>query len=141
MRVLLVEDEERIAAFLTKVLRRGNHTVDVVGIGKDALQALLEPDPEHDLLVLDLGLPDMDGLEVLRRVREHGVQMPVIVVTARTDRDDRTRAAQLGVDEYLAKPFPIKQLLASIDRHDPQRQDAVWRTSSMASGSPSAEIL
>ena len=140
MKVLLVEDEERIAAFLTKGLRRGDHTVDVVGVGKDALDAILDPEPEHDVLVLDLGLPDMDGLEVLRRVREQGVQMPVIVVTARTDRDDRTRAARLGVDDYLAKPFPIKQLLASIDRHDPQRQGAVLRTSSMASGSLSAEL-
>ncbi|MDQ3714823.1 MAG: response regulator transcription factor [Actinomycetota bacterium] len=139
MRVLLVEDEERIAAFLTKGLRRGNHSVDVVSAGKDALEALLDSDPEHDVLVLDLGLPDMDGLEVLRRVREHGVQMPVIVVTARTDRDDRTRAEQLGVDDYLAKPFPIKELLASIDRHGRQGHDPLLRGSSMGAGRPRAE--
>lgn len=124
MKVLLVEDEERIAAFLTKALRRASHTVHAVRVGADALVALLDPHPEHDLLVLDLGLPDMDGLEVLHRAREHGVTMPVIVVTARTDRRDRARAAQLGVDDYLAKPFPINDLLTSIDRHDPRHLDS-----------------
>lgn len=125
MKVLLVEDEERIAAFLAKGLRRGRHTVDVVGVGEDAVDALLDPYHDHELLVLDLGLPDMDGLEVLRLVREGGIQIPVIVVTARTDREDRIRVQRLGVEDYLAKPFPINQLLASIDRHDPRRQDAV----------------
>lgn len=129
MKVLLVEDEARIAAFMTKGLRRGSHAVDVVGIGKDALTALLAPHPEHDLLVLDLGLPDMDGLEVLRRMRENGVQMPVIVVTARSDRRDRVRAEQLGIHDYLAKPFLMKELLASIDRHDQGSQAAVGRHS------------
>lgn len=139
MKVLLVEDEERIAAFLSKGLRRANHAVDVVSAGKDALEALMDPDPVHDVLVLDLGLPDMDGLEVLRRVRDNGVQMPVIVVTARTDRDDRTRAEQLGVADYLAKPFPIKELLASIDRHGRLGHDVVLPGSSIGAGRPRAE--
>lgn len=124
MNVLLVEDEERIAAFLAKGLRRGSHTVDVVGIGAEAIKTLLGPSPEHDLLVLDLGLPDIDGFEVLRRVRERGVELPVIVVTARTGTDDRARARELGVHDYLVKPFQMIQLLASVDRHDPRRQQA-----------------
>lgn len=124
VKVLLVEDEERIAAFMTKGLRRGSHTVDVVGVGKDALTALFDPDLQHDMLVLDLGLPDMDGLEVLRRVRENGVQVAVIVVTARSDRRDRVRAELLGVHDYLAKPFPMTELLASLDRHEQTRQGA-----------------
>lgn len=124
MNVLLVEDEERIAAFMTKGLRRGSHTVDVVSVGKDALTALFDPQPQHDILVLDLGLPDMDGLEVLRRVREKGVRVPVIVVTARSDRRDRVRAEQLGIHDYLAKPFLMRELLASIDRHDRGPQGA-----------------
>ncbi len=123
MNVLLVEDEERIAAFMAKGLRRRGHDVDVKGVGADALSALLDPHPEHDLLVLDLGLPDIDGLDVLCRMRERGVQIPVIVVTARTGRDDRARAKQLGVEAYLVKPFPMKELLASVDRHDPSRHD------------------
>ncbi len=124
MNVLLVEDEERIAAFLAKGLRRGSHTVEVVGVGADAVDALLDPSPEHDLLVLDLGLPDIDGLEVLRRVRERGIQLPVIVVTARTGGNDQARARALGVADYLVKPFPMHQLLASVDRHDPSRPSA-----------------
>ncbi len=122
--VLLVEDEERIAAFLVKGLRRSSHTVDVGGVGVDALDALLTPKPEHDLLVLDLGLPDIDGLEVLGRVRERGVQVPVIVVTASTGGDDRAQARALGVDDYLVKPFPMNQLLASLDRLDPGLKEA-----------------
>lgn len=124
MNVLLVEDEERIAAFLAKGLRRRSHTVDVVGGGQDALGALLSQSPEHDLLVLDLGLPDIDGLEVLRRVRERGVALPVIVVTARTGGNDRARARELGVEDYLVKPFRMNELLASVERHDPRRRDA-----------------
>lgn len=72
-------------------------------------------------MVLDSGLPDMDGLEVLPRMRQNGVQLPVIVVTARSDRRDRVRAEQLGVHDYLAKPLPMREPLASIDRHDPGR--------------------
>ena len=124
MKVLVVEDEERIAAFLAKGLRQRSHTVDVVGIGAEALQVLLTAYPGHDVLVLDLGLPDIDGLEVLRRAREQGVQVPVIVVTARTGGDDRAQARALGVDDYLVKPFPMNQLLASLDRLDPGLKEA-----------------
>lgn len=126
--VLLVEDEERIAAFLVKGLRRSSHTVDVGGVGVDALDALLTPKPEHDLLVLDLGLPDIDGLEVLRRVRERGVQVPVIVVTARADRDDRLRAEELGVADYLVKPFRLRDFLASVDRGGTARSEQIVRS-------------
>lgn len=124
MNVLVVEDEERIAAFLAKGLRGRSHTVDVVGIGAEALQVLLTAYPGHDVLVLDLGLPDIDGLEVLRRAREQGVQVPVIVVTARTGGNDRAQARALGVDDYLVKPFPMNQLLASLDRLDPGLKEA-----------------
>jgi len=109
---------------MTKGLRRGSHTVDVVNVGKDALTVLFDSHPQHDILVLDLGLPDRDGLEVLRRVREKGVRVPVIVVTARSDRRDRVRAEQMGIHDYLAKPFLMRELLASIDRHDPGPQGA-----------------
>ncbi len=119
MKVLLVEDEERIAAFMAKGLRRRSHTVDILGFGADAVDALLDPGPRHDLLVLDLGLPDMDGLEVLRRVRAGGVKLPVIIVTARSGHDDRARAKELGVADYLVKPFPMNALLASVDRNTP----------------------
>lgn len=116
MNVLLVEDEERIAAFMAKGLRRGSHHVEVIGEGLPAVGALAEPDCQHDVLVLDLGLPDIDGLEVLRRIRESGSVVPAIIVTARSGVADQLRASELGVSDYLVKPFPLTLLLASLDR-------------------------
>lgn len=116
MNVLLVEDEERIASFMAKGLRRGRHTVEVIGEGLPAVGALIDPDCPHDVLVLDLGLPDIDGLEVLRRLREHDRNVPAIVVTARSGERDQRQAAELGVSDYLVKPIPLRRLLDCLER-------------------------
>ena len=122
MVVLVVEDEPGITDFL----RRGFEAAGfAVVVEADGHQGLLSAQREDiDLMVLDLGLPDIDGLEVLRRAREQGVQVPVIVVTASTGGDDRAQARALGVDDYLVKPFPMNQLLASLDRLDPGLKEA-----------------
>jgi len=107
MRVLVVEDEPRIAAFLVKGLTRGGYRVDHTGRGSVALERVAAGD--CDLLLLDLGLPDVDGLEVLRRLRGAGHTIPVIVLTARAA--DREAGLRLGADEFLVKPLPFTQLL------------------------------
>lgn len=115
MNVLLVEDEERISAFLSKGLRARGHSVAWAPNGTEALEHLTEG-PPYDVVVLDLGLPDIDGLEVLRRIRTGGNAVPVIIVTARSGEEHRTRSRELGVDDYLVKPFPFQHFLASVQR-------------------------
>jgi DNA-binding response OmpR family regulator len=108
MRLLVVEDELRIAAFLVKGLIASGYSVDHAETGFDALRRL-DGDPGYDLVLLDLGLPDLDGLEVLRTLREGGSTLPVIVLTARSA--DRDEGLRLGADDFLIKPLPFRALL------------------------------
>lgn len=109
---LLVEDDPRIASFLSKGLRREGFRFEWVSTGGEALARLDEGGV--DVLLLDLGLPDIDGLEVLREARERGMDLPVIIITGRSDPRDRTVALSLGVTAYLTKPFAWAHLLAMI---------------------------
>jgi DNA-binding response OmpR family regulator len=110
--VLLVEDDPKIVSFLAKGFRREGFRLDCVSTGAEALARL--EDGGIDVQLLDLGLPDRDGLEVLRKMRDRGMDVPVIVVTGRTDPRDRTIALSLGVRAYLTKPFPWTDLLAEV---------------------------
>jgi DNA-binding response OmpR family regulator len=112
MKVLVVEDEVRIASFLIRGLRAQGYAVDHVGTGEEALRGAR--DPELDLMILDLGLPDIDGTEVLRRLRDGGSRLPIVVLTARGDVTDRVEGLDLGADDYLTKPFAFDELLARI---------------------------
>jgi two-component system, OmpR family, response regulator len=112
MRLLVVEDEERIAAFLLKGLRAHGYAVEWVKTGWEALQLGFEPDIA--LMILDLRLPDLDGLEVLGSLRERGATVPVLVLSARARVEDRVRGLDLGADDYLAKPFAFEELLARV---------------------------
>ena len=112
-RVLVVEDDLRIAAMLEKGLRARGLAFETVSSGAAAV-ARIEAGG-IDVLLLDLGLPDMGGLEVLRFLRERHRAVPVIVITARSDPRDRQTAIDLGVTEYLTKPFDWSQLWAAID--------------------------
>jgi two-component system copper resistance phosphate regulon response regulator CusR len=111
LRLLVVEDEERIASFLHKGFTSRGYSVDCVATGSEALAHALDGSTYH-LLLLDLGLPDLDGLEVLERLRARGCRVPVIVLTARSEDRDRTLA--LGVDDFLVKPVPFAELLALV---------------------------
>ncbi len=111
-RILIAEDEERIVSFLEKGLRAAGYTTLAVGDGIDALS--LARDDSFDLLVLDLGLPRMDGTEVLRRMRARGERMPVVVLTARSSVEDTVAGLEGGADDYVAKPFRFEELLARI---------------------------
>ena len=110
MSLLVVEDEARIASFLIKGLTAHGFAVEHVSTGGEALERA----PDSELVVLDLGLPDLDGFEVLRRLREGGEQVAVIVLTARGEIGDRIEGLNLGADDYLTKPFAFEELVARV---------------------------
>ena len=112
MRILLAEDDSSIAEGICAALRHGGHVVDHADRGNLADTALR--DHEYDLLVLDLGLPGLDGSEVLKRLRSRGTSMPVLVVTARDGLAERIRVLDLGADDYLVKPFAVAEFEARV---------------------------
>ena len=111
MRLLLVEDDHSLAQGLVKALSFESFIVDHVATGREALHVAASD--EINIVILDLGLPDMDGLEVLKRLRSHNKQLPVLVLTARVELD-RVAGLDLGADDYLAKPFDMPELLARL---------------------------
>lgn len=111
MNVLLVEDEDRIASFVEKALQRRGFDVRRVVTGGEALGAVTA---DVDIVVLDLGLPDIDGLDVLRALRKSWASLPVVILSARGDIDDRVVGLDLGADDYVPKPFAIDELVARI---------------------------
>ncbi len=112
MRILLVEDDPVLAEGLTLVLRRANHGITHENNGKRADHMLLAE--EFDLVILDMSLPDMDGSEILRRLRHRGAKVPVLILTARDGLEDRVQGLDLGADDYLIKPFDMPELEARI---------------------------
>lgn len=111
-RILIAEDESRIASFVMKGLSAAGFTVTVVEDGEHA--AAMARDDDFDLLILDLGLPRLDGHEVLREVRGRGERLPVIILTARHDVTDKVGGFEGGADDYVTKPFEFEELLARV---------------------------
>jgi two-component system copper resistance phosphate regulon response regulator CusR len=111
-RILIADDEERITAFIAKGLAANGFTPTVVADGRSALDLGLSGD--FDLLVLDIGLPMMDGFEVLRSLRAAGSLVPVVILTARTSVEDTVAGLESGADDYIRKPFRFEELLARI---------------------------
>jgi two-component system response regulator TctD len=112
MRVLLAEDNPQLATWLAKALRQSRFAVDCLRDGAAADHSLSSED--YDAVILDLNLPRMDGLEVLRRLRQRGSRTPVLVLTARGTVDDRVAGLNLGADDYLPKPFELAELEARL---------------------------
>lgn len=112
MRVLVVEDERRLADLLARGLREAGHTVDVRHTGSDGLLAALSGD--HDSMVLDLMLPGPDGIAVCQAIRRRGCTVPVLMLTARSDVPARIAGLDAGADDYLSKPFSFDELLARL---------------------------
>ena len=112
MRILVVEDDSLLARGLTRVLTRAGHAVDQVETGSQADKALRAG--SYDLVVLDIGLPDIDGFEVLRRLRQRRAATNVLVLTARDAVEDRVHGLDLGADDYLTKPFSVTEFEARV---------------------------
>jgi DNA-binding response OmpR family regulator len=112
MRVLVVEDERKVASFVARSLREKACAVDVAATGRQAIDAARSAD--YDIILLDLRLPDMDGLDVCRRLREYGVETPILMLTARGMVDERVRGLDAGADDYMVKPFALAELHARI---------------------------
>jgi DNA-binding response OmpR family regulator len=129
-RILIVEDEQRIASFVSKGLRADGHLTTAVADGHEGLDQALSG--AFDLVILDIGLPGIDGFEVLDRLRSQGSTVPVIVLTARDSVGDTVSALEGGADDYMPKPFRFAELLARVrlrlrQGHDPatQREDVL----------------
>jgi two-component system OmpR family response regulator len=112
MRILVVEDDAMIAEAVLQALRDAAYAADHVGDGQSAIAAL--GTHEYDAVLLDLGLPRKDGMDVLRHIRQGGDAMPVLVMTARDGVAERIAALDLGADDYLVKPFDVNELLARL---------------------------
>lgn len=125
MHVLLVEDDLVLADGIARILRGEGMVVDVVNNGDDADRALASR--EMSVTVLDIGLPGIDGFEVVRRLRSRGSQTPVLLLTARDDVQDRVRGLEIGADDYLVKPFAAPELVARLKalvrRSNPRQVD------------------
>jgi heavy metal response regulator len=128
MRVLVVEDEPGVAQFVEQGLTESGYATDVARDGQSGLEYTLAAD--YDLIVLDIMLPKMSGLEMLREIRELGKKTPVLLLTARDTIDDRVQGLDLGADDYLVKPFAFPELLARIRallRRPPLQAEPVMR--------------
>jgi two-component system OmpR family response regulator len=112
MRILVVEDEKRIADFLTRGLQGAGYAVDTAPNGATALEFIHATD--YDMVILDIMLPDIDGLTVLEKIRNRKVGPPVLILSARGAVDDRVKGLELGADDYLTKPFAFVELLARV---------------------------
>jgi two-component system, OmpR family, response regulator len=114
MRVLVVEDEPTLAAQLTQALSTSGYVVDTANNGEDAFFYGDDPGQPYDAVVLDLGLPKMDGITVLKKWRAAGRTMPVMILTARDNWHEKVAGIDAGADDYLAKPFHMEELLARV---------------------------
>ena len=128
MRLLLAEDEEDLSRALVTVLKHNNYSVDAVFNGLDALEYLEAGN--YDGAILDIMMPKMDGLTVLKKIRAQGNSIPVLMLTAKTEIDDRVAGLDAGADDYLPKPFSVKELLARIramTRRQAETTDAILK--------------
>lgn len=114
MKILLVEDEKKLAAALSRGLNAKGYTVDVVHDGEKALNRISLHRSDYDLVILDLMLPTMDGLEICKKAREWGVTTPILVLTARNETDRKVELLLAGADDYLVKPFSFDELTARV---------------------------
>lgn len=125
MKLLLVEDEKRMAEALCEILRLENYRVDYCGNGIDGYSAIKTN--IYDIVILDVMLPGMNGLEIAKNVRKLGIRTPILMLTAKSDTDDKVNGLDSGADDYLTKPFMTKELLARL-------RALVRRTTNMPDG-------
>src|ERR671924_1298012 len=112
MRILLVEDERKVASFIARALRENTYAVDIADSGEKGLE--LSTDVTYDAILLDVRLPGMSGIEVCRELRQRGIEAPVLMLTARGLVEQRVEGLDSGADDYLTKPFAVAELLARV---------------------------
>lgn len=135
-RILIAEDEARIASFLEKGLRANGFVTTVAADGRDALD--LADSKEFDLLILDVGLPGLDGFGVLRELRARGRRLPVLILTARDSVEDTVAGLEAGADDYVSKPFRFEELLARVRAR--LREDRVPETTVLRAGDAALDL-
>lgn len=112
MNILVIDDEPELLEQLSNILKKGHYTVTTAADGREGLEKLW--DDKYDLILLDIMLPHINGLELLKQIRSAGMDTPVLMLTAKGDIDDKVAGLNLGADDYLAKPFSLAELLARI---------------------------
>lgn len=141
MRVLLVEDEPGIAQFISQGLNEAGYATDVATDGEEGLDYALAA--EYDIIILDIMLPKIDGLQLLRKLRTQSLKTPVLLLTARDAIEDRVRGLDAGADDYLSKPFALNELLARLRallRRPPMQQDTVLRVGDLEMNVATREV-
>ena len=138
MRVLIVEDEPNISAYVKRGLQEQGYAVDAARTGREALDWLAVA--PYDLIVLDILLPEINGLEVCKELRQRGISIPVLMLTARDSIDDRVIGLDTGADDYLTKPFALKELLARL-RALSRRIDGPAKTTKLQVGDLALDTL
>ena len=123
MRLLLAEDEEDMSNALVKILKSNNYSVDAVYNGNDALDYLMSD--IYDGAILDIMMPGMSGIDALKEARANGIKTPVLLLTAKSEVDDRVEGLDSGADDYLTKPFAMKELLARVRALTRRREEVV----------------
>jgi len=139
MHILLVEDDERLARRLARVLTEERHTVEVVGDGKQAI--LHAQGDDFDCLILDILLPEMNGIAVCRWLRAHAITTPILLLTALDEIQDKVRGLDTGADDYLTKPFSFEELLARLRALARRNTPALQVTTQLQLGSLSLHLL
>lgn len=141
MRLLLAEDEKSLARAVTAILEKSNYAVDAVCDGAEALLYL--ESGNYDGVILDIMMPKVDGLEVLRTMRQRGDRTPVLMLTAKSEVDDKVQGLDTGANDYLTKPFAAKELLArirAITRTQAQQPDAYLRVGNLTLNTATFEL-
>jgi two-component system KDP operon response regulator KdpE len=139
LRILVVDDEPAIRRFLRAALTSQGYVVSELDTGLPVIDAVRRH--TTDLVVLDLGLPDVDGLDVIREVRESGAQVPIIVLSSRDDEAAKVRALDLGADDYVTKPFGIEELLARLRAAQRHRLQQAGETPVFRNGDLSVDLI
>ncbi len=141
MRILVVEDEKKTASFIRKALQSEGFAVDVLYNGMEALNAL--PQTPFDVVVLDIMMPGMDGLSVVRHWRQRGIHTPILLLTARGEISERVEGLNAGADDYLPKPFALDELIArvrALGRRQPEAQPVVLRAGDLTLNTVTREV-
>jgi DNA-binding response OmpR family regulator len=142
-KILVIEDERKIASFIKRGLIEAEYEVDIASSGAEALEMVQEEEQGYTLILLDLMLPDMDGFDICAKIRADGVQTPILILTARNSTEDKIKGLNMGADDYLTKPFAIGELVARIKallRRGPSVVDGILKIGDLTLNTKTYEV-